>query len=76
MPNLPEQIVTQPNELEECCRYLSTCPQLGFDTEFVGEDSYHPHLCLVQVATEDRLILIDPLTIGPLNDFWKLIVDP
>src|SRR5262245_43889269 len=76
MANLPEQIVTQPKELEDCCQYLSSCERLGFDTEFVGEDSYHPHLCLVQVATEDRLILIDPLTTGPLIDFWKLIVDP
>lgn len=76
MPSLPEQIVTEPKELEECCRYLSGCDRLGLDTEFVGEDSYHPHICLVQVATEDRLILIDPLTTGPLTDFWKLIVDP
>jgi ribonuclease D len=76
MPTLLEQIVTQPKELEDCCRYLSGCERLGFDTEFVGEDSYHPHLCLVQIATEDRLILIDPLTTGPLTDFWKLIVDP
>lgn len=76
MPNLLEQIVTEPKELEECCQYLAGCQRLGLDTEFVGEDSYHPHLCLVQVATEDRLILIDPLTAGPLDDFWKLIIDP
>jgi ribonuclease D len=76
MPNLPEQIVTQSKDLEECCTYLSGCERLGLDTEFVGEDSYHPHLCLVQVATEDRLILIDPLTTGPLTEFWKLIIDP
>ena len=30
----------------------------------------------MQVATEDRLILIDPLTAGPLDAFWQLIVDP
>src|SRR6266849_1052128 len=76
MPTLPEQIVTQPKELEECCRYLSTCPRLGFDTEFVGEDTYHPHLCLVQVATVEKLFLIDPLTVGPLDAFWKLVTDP
>jgi ribonuclease D len=46
------------------------------DTEFVGEDSYHPHLCLVQIATDERLVVIDPLTAGPLDEFWKLIVDP
>src|SRR5229473_2988419 len=76
MPDLLEQIVAEPKELEACCQYLSTCQRLGLDTEFVGEDSYHPHLCLVQVATEDRLILIDPLTTGPLDEFWKLIIDP
>jgi ribonuclease D len=74
--NLPEQVVTEPQELAACCEYLAGCQQFGFDTEFVGEDTYHPHLCLVQVATAERLILIDPLTAGPLDTFWKLVVDP
>src|SRR5262249_61852863 len=76
MPDLPEQLVTRPQELIACCDYLATCRQFGFDTEFVGEDTYHPRLCLVQVATAERLILIDPLTVGPLDAFWKLVVDP
>src|SRR5947208_8524487 len=71
-----EEMVTQPEELAACCAYLATCPQIGFDTEFVGEDTYHPHLCLVQVATPERLILIDPLTTGPLDEFWALVTDP
>src|SRR5438067_184868 len=76
MRQLGEEIVSQPDELAACCEYLAGCPQLGFDTEFVGEDSYHPRLCLVQVATEEKLFLIDPLSAGPLDAFWKLIVDP
>ncbi|HEY1860247.1 MAG TPA: HRDC domain-containing protein [Gemmataceae bacterium] len=71
-----EQLVTQPEELAPCCEYLASCRRFGFDTEFVGEDTYHPRLCLVQVATAERLILIDPLTVGPLDGFWKLVVDP
>ena len=50
--------------------------QFGFDTEFVGEDTYHPRLCLVQAAAPDRLFLIDPLSAGPLDAFWRLVVDP
>jgi ribonuclease D len=73
---IDEQIVTQPEELTPCCDYLASAGRFGFDTEFVGEDTYHPRLCLVQVATEERLILIDPLTAGPLDAFWKLVVDP
>jgi ribonuclease D len=75
-PELPEQIVAQPEELAACCAYLGRCRTFGFDTEFVGEDSYHPRLCLVQVATPEHLFLIDPLTVGPLDGFWKLVVDP
>jgi len=58
MATIAEQIVTQPKELEACCQYLSTCQRLGLDTEFVGEDSYHPHLCLVQVATEAKTAVL------------------
>jgi ribonuclease D len=76
MPELPEQIVTRPEELAECCAFLESCPAIGFDTEFVGEDTYTPRLCLVQVATEERLFLLDPLCVGPLDAFWKLVIDP
>jgi ribonuclease D len=76
MPDLPEQIVTRPEELAACCEYLAGCGRFGFDTEFVGEDTFHPSLCLVQIATADRLILIDPLTAGPLDHFWRIVTDP
>ncbi len=71
-----EEIVTRPDALAACCAELAACPYFGFDTEFVGEDTYHPSLCLVQVAMPDRLFLIDPLTAGPLDAFWQLVVDP
>ena len=73
---LAEEIVTRPEELAACCEYLAGCRQFGFDTEFVGEDTYHPRLCLIQLATAERLILIDPVTAGPLDAFWNLVVDP
>lgn len=71
-----EEIITNPEELAKCCAELAKCPHFGFDTEFVGEDTYHPSLCLVQVATPECLYLIDPLTAGPLDAFWQLVVDP
>src|ERR1700737_659769 len=76
MPPLAEQIVTRPGELAECCASLAACGRFGLDTEFVGEDTYHPPLCLVQVATDERLVLIDPLTVGPLDAFWNVVTDP
>src|SRR5262245_11708385 len=76
MSDPQEHVVSRSEELGAVCEYLAGCRRFGFDTEFVGEDTYHPHLCLVQVATPDRLILIDPLSAGPLDSFWKLVVDP
>jgi ribonuclease D len=55
---------------------LAAAPEIAFDTEFVGEDTYRPDLCLVQVATTERLYLIDPLSVGPLDAFWELLTDP
>src|SRR5438270_2269356 len=76
MAELPEVLVTQARDLEACCGAIAACPHIGLDTEFVGEDTYRPDLCLIQVATPERLYLIDPLTAGPLDAFWKLVVDP
>ena len=76
MSEVREEIVSTPEELTACCEHLAKCPMIGFDTEFVGEDTYHPSLCLVQVAAPDRLFLIDPLTAGPIDAFWKLLLDP
>ncbi len=76
MEQVREEIITQPQELADCCEVLAKGSHFGFDTEFVGEDTYHPSLCLIQVATPDCLYLIDPLTTGPLDEFWQLVVDP
>jgi ribonuclease D len=76
MPEVAEQIVTTPDELAACCAFLAGCKRIGFDTEFVGEETYHPRLCLVQVATPEHLFLIDPLSVGPLEAFWQLLLDP
>jgi ribonuclease D len=75
-PELHEHLVTQPDQLAACCERLAAARRFGLDTEFVGEDTYHPRLCLVQVATADGLFLIDPLSAGPLDAFWQLVNDP
>src|SRR5437879_5871988 len=69
-------MITRPQDLATCCAYLARCQEFGLDTEFVGEETYHPRLCLVQIATADRLILIDPISAGPLDAFWDLVTDP
>jgi len=76
MAGIREEIIRTPEELARCCSELANSTLLGLDTEFVGEQTYHPRLCLVQVAVPDCLYLIDPLSAGPLDAFWKLLQDP
>jgi ribonuclease D len=76
IPRLPEQIVTDAAGLRECLEHLSTQAHIGLDTEFVGEDTYRPDLCLIQISTNEKLFLVDPLTCGDLESFWGVLADP
>ncbi len=47
------------------------------DTEFLRETTYWPKLCLIQAATADEAVLIDPLAPGiDLTPFLDLLADP
>lgn len=76
IPPLPEFTVATPAGLAECLRHLADQTLLAFDTEFVGEESYRPELCLVQVATSENLFLIDPYAVGSMDGFWQLLTEP
>lgn len=60
-------------ELREFCDSAADSPSIYFDTEFVSEDTYRPELCLIQVATANRLAVIDPYSVGDVSPFWQLI---
>jgi ribonuclease D len=70
---VPSPIITEPQALEQLCERLSSASIIGIDTEFVSEDTFHPQLCLIQVATADELAAIDPIAIKDLNCFWKVM---
>jgi len=58
------------------CERLARASQIAFDTEFVGERTYRPVLCLVQVAADGELALIDPLAIKDMTPFWEAVARP
>ena len=76
MKPLEEIVVADPDALKACVGRLAQTTHLGFDTEFIGEETYDPVLCLLQVSSADALYLIDPLSSGPLDAFWNLLADP
>lgn len=72
-----ELVVTDAAGLEECCARVARMTEVGLDTEFVGEDSYHPKICLIQLATWETLYLVDPFafTDEELRPLWDLLID-
>ena len=71
----PEPITTAAG-LNALCDRLRQAGRFGFDTEFVGEDSYDRHICLIQVASESGCDLIDPMEGLDLSVFWALVTSP
>jgi ribonuclease D len=49
---------------------------LGLDTEFMPEGRYRPLLCLVQVAVEDEVWVLDPLTGIDPGPLAEVLADP
>jgi len=50
--------------------------RFAFDTEFVMEDRYEPEVCLIQIASEEIVALIDPFRELDLTPIWELVSDP
>ena len=70
------EVVTGTKELAAACERLSRHPFVTVDTEFLRETTYWPRLCLIQVATDDEAVLIDPLAPGiDLAPFFGLMAD-
>ena len=63
-------------ELATAVQAIGQAPVVGFDTEFVGESTYEPQLCLLQVSTPERILLIDPLSRIDLREFWLTLTAP
>lgn len=55
---------------------LRAAGSFAYDSEFIGESTYTPKLCLVQIATTTEVALVDPLSPDiDLTPFWALLCD-
>jgi ribonuclease D len=72
----PPQFVDKQEDLLELLAHLRAAGRFAYDSEFIGELTYIPKLCLIQVASTERVGLIDPLAGLDLTPFWDLLCDP
>ena len=49
--------------LEAFVERVAGAEVLAIDTEFLRETTYYPKLCLLQMATDDEVAIIDPLSV-------------
>jgi ribonuclease D len=52
---------------------LAGSARIGLDTEFLRERTYRAQLCLVQVATADEAVCIDPLALSDLGPLARVL---
>lgn len=54
---------------------LSRSEFVALDTEFMRESTYYPVLCLIQAATPEHCVVIDPLAVSDLAPLWRFLQD-
>lgn len=59
----------------ELCDHIRQSGMVAFDTEFVSESTFRPELGLLQFATADRAVAVDPLAIDDLSAWWEIMAD-
>ncbi len=69
-------LVTEIMDLRDRVSAMRKGGTVGFDTEFVGDRSYFPRLCLLQLATEAMTVAVDPLALPDLSPLEDLLFDP
>jgi ribonuclease D len=67
-------MIVSTDVLAAFCTRAAGFDYVTVDTEFLRETTYWPKLCLIQAATEDEAVLIDPLAPGlDLAPFYVLL---
>ncbi len=70
-------LIVSTEALADFCERASQFEFVTVDTEFLRETTYWPRLCLIQVATDDEAVLIDPLAPDiKLAAFFALLANP
>ncbi|MEO1657533.1 MAG: ribonuclease D [Pseudomonadota bacterium] len=68
------KVITTTDELVAFAHHAATSPYVTVDTEFLRERTYYSQLCLIQAATPNEAVIIDPLAEGlDLSPFLELL---
>ncbi len=68
-------LIDEQAQFDELCEHIRAAGIVAYDTEFVSEHTYLPELCLLQLATPERSVAVDPLRVHDLSAWWQIMAD-
>ena len=72
---MSDSLITGKRQFLDLCRHIEDAGCVAFDTEFVSEHTYRPDLGLMQFATDERAVAVDPYEIDDLAPWWRIMAD-
>jgi ribonuclease D len=70
------EILTTNAQVAELARLLASETTIAIDLEADSMHNYQEQVCLIQVSTQQRTVLIDPLTATDLSPLQPVLADP
>jgi ribonuclease D len=76
--NNPEgyRIIDQPRELAGAAREMKKAGAIAFDLEADSMYHFREKVCLIQIATSDETLVVDPLKLADLSPLKPVMADP
>jgi ribonuclease D len=68
-------LIVDQGEFDDLCAHIRKSGLVAFDTEFISEYTFRPELCLLQFATKQQCVAVDPFEVHKLDAWWELMAD-
>lgn len=69
------QYISNQEDLESFIERARTSSVVAIDTEFLREKTYYAKLCLLQLATDDEVVIVDPFAVKSIKCLATLLSD-
>ncbi len=70
------QYINTAEQLTELCERINKADWLALDTEFLRERTYYPKFCLLQIATPEWVVCVDPIALPELSSLFDALCNP
>ena len=70
------EYIDKPEQLTDLCNRIRQEPWIAIDTEFLREKTYYPVFCLLQIASPEWVVCVDPIALSDLSELFDAINNP